>query len=83
MAKLQLLEKQKQQVRNILEQKAKLNSLIQEINDREVKLLEIIFEAAGVTDPISSVQFTGDALEYEVSTKPAKKEKVKKEETPK
>lgn len=76
MATLKLKPKQLAVLQQIQAEKAQINKIFKELNDKEALTLELIFEANDIAaSTVGSVQLTADSLEYEYKVKEPKKSK--------
>lgn len=83
MSTLQLKPKQTESLQRVLAQKNELNTLIAQLQQKESLILELIFEAAGITGDLFDVKLEGDKLTYETSTGEQNKPKKKSKQEPK
>lgn len=81
MLQIKLRPKQLTVLSQIQEQKKQLNGLFQELNNKEVMLLELVFEENNINTPVASVKLNGDNLEYELQDE--KKEVVEEKKVKK
>jgi hypothetical protein len=75
MTTIKLRPKQLNAINNVQAQKQQLNALLQEANHKEVQLLELFLEEKAIQGEISNIKLEGDSLSFDVSEKPAGKEK--------
>lgn len=75
---IKLRPKQLEQLNNLRMQRARLDELIKDANQRELDLLTLIFEEANVTGEVNNVKLENDVLSYEVVVPAPKKVKAVK-----
>lgn len=79
MNNIKLKPKQLAALRNIQSQKAQLQKLFQEFNEKESLVLELIFEENGVIGTPTDVKLLEDSIDYEIKDEVKKKIKTIKE----